>query len=178
MSRYTRIISSLFPVSDEERKRKQLQSVDEIHDFVKQLPELQKNKDSLAMHIRVFERMFQTTNSRRFRKHWDMEQNALDRDTRPVVPYIQELWVVYHFSVCACRTVAVLNAFSRLPFPSPARRYPPLLKPALKTRACVSKFHAHTLARTNAHNHAFVRWAASRRGNDCTKSCVSCASCP
>jgi hypothetical protein len=75
-------------MSQLENSREQMESLDEIHRFVKDLPMLQANKKSLKQHIDLTEKLHTTTNSIAFKELWQVEQEMLEGKSN--IPYIEE----------------------------------------------------------------------------------------
>ena len=65
-------------MSQLENSREQMESLDEIHRFVKDLPMLQANKKSLKRHIDMTEKLQSITNSMAFKELWQVEQEILE----------------------------------------------------------------------------------------------------
>jgi hypothetical protein len=55
-------------------------SIAEIHDFVKQMPQLTKQYQSLNMHIGLAHTLKQQTEARAFRERWQLERGILEGD--------------------------------------------------------------------------------------------------
>ncbi len=75
-------------MSQLENSREQMESLDEIHRFVKDLPMLQANKKSLKRHIDLTEKLQVTTNSMSFKELWQVEQEILEGKQN--VQYIED----------------------------------------------------------------------------------------
>ena len=75
-------------MSQLENSREQMESLDEIHRFVKDLPMLQANKKSLKRHIDLTEKLHETTNSISFKELWQIEQEILEGKNN--APYIEK----------------------------------------------------------------------------------------
>lgn len=54
------------------------QSLTEIHDFVKKIPDLTRDYKALQTHIDVVEKLKKTTDSRQFRERWNTERSMLE----------------------------------------------------------------------------------------------------
>ena len=61
-----------------ENSRDNLDSLDEIHGFVKSLPTLQADKRALKLHIDLCEHLQKTTTTRTFRELWQSEQSMIE----------------------------------------------------------------------------------------------------
>ena len=75
-------------MSQLENSRESIESMDEIHRFVKALPMLQANKKSLKQHIDLTEKLLTTTNSIAFKELWQVEQEILEGKSN--ISYIEE----------------------------------------------------------------------------------------
>eukprot|EP00943_MAST-04B_sp_MAST-4B-sp1_P005928 g5928.t1 len=76
-------------MSQLENSREQMESLDEIHRFVKDLPMLQANKKSLKRHIDLTEKLQVTTNSMSFKELWQVEQEILEGKQN--IQYIEDI---------------------------------------------------------------------------------------
>ncbi len=75
-------------VQDRFRKRNDA-SIQEMHDFVKKLPALQKEFRSLSQHVNIAEITRSTSDSLSFREHWQLERAALEGES--VLESIEDL---------------------------------------------------------------------------------------
>ena len=56
-------------------------SITEIHDFVKLIPDLKENYNSLSQHINITEEIKRTTDGASFRSRWNTERALLEGET-------------------------------------------------------------------------------------------------
>eukprot|EP00947_MAST-08B_sp_MAST-8B-sp1_P000483 g483.t1 len=86
-----RLLSTARSLQDQENERLQADSLEAIHDFVKNIPELQQEKLSLSHQINITELLNKTTNDHAFRRRWEVEQAILQNDRASAnIDYIEE----------------------------------------------------------------------------------------
>ena len=64
------------------RANRDNQTITEIHDFVKQIPGLKQNYESLNQHINITEELKRTTDGATFRNRWNTERALLEGEPR------------------------------------------------------------------------------------------------